>query len=130
MSLAIVNESESPESAEVAFLRNSTLTAAQVLAVRALAEGASLNDAARAAGVERNTLYRWRTRNAQFIAAMNAWAPRGTGTRQGPVPALRDAALAAVRQGLADGDGPAGNGGAWIAWACLRLRKTSRSCPA
>jgi hypothetical protein len=83
---------------------NSALTPAQALAVRALTEGMSLNDAARAAGVERITLYRWRTRNPQFIAAMNAWRREQLEHGQEQFVLLRDAALDAVRQGLARGD--------------------------
>ena len=83
---------------------NSSLSPAQVLALRALAEGASLNDAAKAAGVERNALYRWRTRNPHFIAAMNAWRRDHLEIARQQFLLLRDSALDAVRKGLAEGD--------------------------
>jgi hypothetical protein len=49
------------------------LQARQRLALQALAAGNSVYAAARHAGVNPSTLFRWRRRDARFIAAFNAW---------------------------------------------------------
>src|SRR5665213_1366692 len=49
------------------------LSATQVTALEALAAGQSLADAARWAGVNPGTIYRWKKNDPGFIAALNAW---------------------------------------------------------
>ena len=62
------------------------------------------DDAAAAAGVDRGTLYRWRTQDHDFIAALNAWRwEMQTHTRDRML-ALADEALSAVRAGIKHGD--------------------------
>lgn len=48
-----------------------TLTEPQATAVVALSEGATVTDAARQAGVTRQTVSEWKNRNPAFIAAYN-----------------------------------------------------------
>src|SRR5690348_2306126 len=49
------------------------VSAQQETALRALAAGRALGEVAAEAGVDRGTLYRWRTRDPQFMAALKAW---------------------------------------------------------
>lgn len=51
----------------------SKLTPPQAKALRELLAGARTQEAADAAGVDRVTLYRWRTQDPQFMAALSAW---------------------------------------------------------
>src|SRR6476469_324657 len=82
----------------------SHVTPQQAAALRVLAAGKPLNDAAAAAGVDRGTLYRWRTQDHDFIAALNAWRwEMQTHTRDRML-ALADEALAAVQAGIKHGD--------------------------
>jgi hypothetical protein len=82
----------------------SHVTPQQAEALRALAAGKPLNDAAAAAGVDRGTLYRWRTQDHEFIAALNAWRwEMQTHTRDRML-ALADKAIAAVQASVEQGD--------------------------
>lgn len=70
------------------------LTAKQVLALEALLSGATDTDAAAAADVRRETLYRWKTRDPAFIAELNrrrreAWDAAQGRARQMVSDALR-----------------------------------------
>src|SRR6185437_4848455 len=49
------------------------LSIAQKSALAALIAGKGPHQAARMAGVDRSTLYRWRTNDFDFMAALNAW---------------------------------------------------------
>src|SRR6185437_16368582 len=49
------------------------LSPKQTLALTALQEGNSYDQAAEAADVDRGTLYRWRKIDPNFIAALNRW---------------------------------------------------------
>jgi hypothetical protein len=49
-----------------------TLSDEQLTVLRALLDGASVTDAARVAGVSRQTASEWRNRNPSFIAVLNA----------------------------------------------------------
>lgn len=64
--------------------RHVTLSPAQVRALAALAQGQSYNDAARAAGVTRETIYRWR-KDGDFAAA---WADVREGMRAETIDAI------------------------------------------
>src|SRR5436309_803606 len=82
----------------------SHVTPQQAEALRALAAGKPLNDAAAAEGVDRGTLYRWRTQDHDFVAALNAWRwEMQTHTRDRML-ALADEALAAVQASIKHGD--------------------------
>ena len=87
--------------------RASGLTAAQTIALEALLRGATVTDAAKAAGVSRQTVSTWRNQDPLFIAAMNAAARdqlRETHT------GLRALAPAALAHPLARVGGRRGNG--------------------
>lgn len=51
-----------------------------------------------------NALYRWRTRNQHFMAAMNAWRRDHLEHARDQFLLMRDSAMEAVRLGLAKGD--------------------------
>ena len=51
----------------------SRLSEAQAAALRELAAGKPFGQAAAAAGVDRGTLYRWRTEDDDFIEALFEW---------------------------------------------------------
>lgn len=88
--------------------RNATdpaaLTDAQVLALDALLAGATVADAAAAAGVDRSTLWRWRTEVAAFEAALNAGRAQLREAYQGRLYALADRAVATVEAAVQGGD--------------------------
>jgi hypothetical protein len=69
------------------------LTVPQRIALAAMIAGKAPNAAARIAGVDRSTLYRWRTDDVDFIAALNAWRDQAL---QSTMDHLRNAAQEAA----------------------------------
>src|SRR4051812_14852227 len=80
------------------------VTPQQEIALRMLVSGRRVSEAAAAAGVERATLFRWRTQDANFIAALNAWRAETQAHARDRLLGLADASLRAVAGGLANGD--------------------------
>ena len=62
---------ENPQATALAVA--SRLTGEQAVALRCIVEGRSMVEAAAAAGVDRTTLYRWRTEDEKFLVALEAW---------------------------------------------------------
>ncbi len=91
--------------AERVKIGDAMLTRAQVLALRALEEGKSLNEAAAAAKVDRGTLFRWRIRDPHFIAANNAWRREQLEFGRDQMLLLRNTAMNAITSRLKQGDG-------------------------
>lgn len=76
----------------------------QAAALRALVEGRTTVQAAAEAGVDRGTLYRWRTQDRDFMAALNAWRADMVAQARDRMLALADKAVNAVAGGLDKGD--------------------------
>lgn len=88
--------------------RLSKLTPQQAKALRELLAGARTQEAAAAAGVDRVTLYRWRTQDPQFMAAMSAWRNETHEHAMDQMLALADASVCAVAHGIAECDSKLG----------------------
>src|SRR6185437_2684160 len=86
----------------------SKLTPQQAIALRQLLEGARTQEAADAAGVDRVTLYRWRTQDSQFMAALSAWRNETHEHAMDQFLALSEASVAAVAHGIAECDSKLG----------------------
>ena len=79
------------------------LTEAQTIALRELAAGKPVAEAA-AAGVDRSTLYRWRTMDDDLIEAMGDWRQETRVHCRDRMLAIADKAIRAVETGLEKGD--------------------------
>jgi len=90
-----------------------TLTADQRAALVAIASGQSFSEAARTAGISRQTLYEWRQSSPTFVAALNAWQSDARASAQNRLVGLTDLAVDAVSQSIQKGD-------VRIAWDLLR----------
>ena len=86
----------------------SNLTPSQAKALRELLAGARTQEAADAAGVDRVTLYRWRTQDPQFMAALSAWRNETHEHAMDQMLALADASVCAVAHGIAECDSKLG----------------------
>jgi len=82
----------------------SKVTPQQAIALRELLSGAMTQEAAKAAGVDRTTLYRWRTQDPQFMAALSAWRNETHEHAMDQFLALSEASVAAVAHGIANCD--------------------------
>jgi hypothetical protein len=80
------------------------LSSAQTAALRALVAGKSLNQAAADAGVDRTTLYRWRTHDPDFIEALADWRVDIDSYCRDRMMAIADDAIEAVAAGVKKGD--------------------------
>src|SRR6266699_3065039 len=80
------------------------LTEAQTVALRELAAGKQVTEAAAAAGVDRSTLYRWRTMDDDFMEAMGDWRQESRVHCRDRMLAIADKAIRAVETGLEKGD--------------------------
>ncbi|MDB5357619.1 MAG: Helix-turn-helix of insertion element transposase [Phycisphaerales bacterium] len=80
------------------------LTSQQRIAVAALASGQSVAACARSAGVSGATLYRWRTKDPAFIAAVNAWRGQAQDAVRDRLLAMADEAAMAVFAAIRNGD--------------------------
>lgn len=86
----------------------SKLTSQQATALRQLLAGARTQEAADAAGVDRVTLYRWRTQDPQFMAALSAWRNETHEHAMDQFLSLSEASVAAVADGLSNCDSKLG----------------------
>jgi hypothetical protein len=80
------------------------LTADQRAALVAIASGQSFSEAARTAGISRQTLYEWRQSSPIFVAALNAWQSDARASAQNRLVGLTDLAVDAVAQSIQKGD--------------------------
>jgi hypothetical protein len=77
------------------------LSQAQLLAVKALRNGCSLWQAAKAAGVSRLTLHEWRAQHSEFSEAMEGWEARALTLAGSRVAELAPLAADAMSDALA-----------------------------
>lgn len=89
-----------------AFSLPPTLSPAQGKAVAALAQGASLAEAARAAGIHRSTLYHWLESNSQFRTAVQESRAEFAHYLRAELRQLATLAVATLRQLLTNADTP------------------------
>ena len=76
------------------------LSTEQAAVLRAIMNGKTLSDAAKAGGVTRATVYRWQRQNPQYIAALNAWQQQTTDSARNRLLAMADKAVVAVHSAL------------------------------
>ena len=80
------------------------LRKAQVLALEHLMAGTPIHEAARHAGVDRRTLYRWIKSDPKFAATYNAWRKETVDSGQARVLAMGDAALDVLEKAIKNGN--------------------------
>jgi hypothetical protein len=80
------------------------LTAGQEIALQRLFAGSSVAQAARAAQVDRRTVFRWMQENHHFVAAYNAWQREMVASGRARVLAMNDLALDTVQNAMLKGD--------------------------
>jgi hypothetical protein len=80
------------------------LTLIQEHALRRLAAGSNIVDAARSAGVDRRTLHRWIKSDPDFAAAYNAWQQEVIASGRARVLAMSNKALDTVQAAIEKGD--------------------------
>lgn len=80
------------------------LSRAQCSAIELLARGEPVMKVAEAVGVDRGTIYRWRTSDPNFIAALNRWRGEMQAETRDRVLALSAGAADSVARSIADGD--------------------------
>lgn len=80
------------------------LTAAQVVALAAIAGGGSVSDAAAAAGVHRATVYRWLDSDPVFVAERNRLQAEQRARLNAQVNELTDLAIGFIRGVLDDSE--------------------------
>jgi hypothetical protein len=80
------------------------LSPPQRTALAAIGGGQSLACAAQVAGVSASTLYRWRTKDPAFIAALNAWRGQTNDAVRDRLLAMSDQAALTILGGLRAGD--------------------------
>jgi hypothetical protein len=73
------------------------LSPKQWTVLKELAGGGSISAAARAAGVERHTFYRWMRNDPKFIAALNDWRNHAVQSARDTMAAMLDDAAKCVR---------------------------------
>lgn len=93
-----------PRPREGAELPAIQLSPAQCSAVELLARGEPVSKVAEAVGVDRGTIYRWRTSDPNFIAALNRWRGEMQAETRDRVLALSAGAADSVARSIADGD--------------------------
>ena len=79
------------------------LPAVQQAALQELGKGATITDAAQAAGVDRKTVSRWIHHDAVFAAAYNAWCQELLDSGLGRALAMSDAALTTIANAIQNG---------------------------
>jgi hypothetical protein len=80
------------------------LTATQERALRELAAGQNISGAARLAGVDRRTVYRWMRADPNFASAYNAWKNEIVASGRARVLALTDLAIDTVKSAMLQGN--------------------------
>lgn len=80
------------------------LSPAQCSAIELLVRGESVIKVAEAVGVDRGTIYRWRTSDPNFIAALNRWRGEMQAETRDRVLALSAGAADSVARSIKDGD--------------------------
>lgn len=76
------------------------LPARQRTALVSLAAGHGFNEAARAAGVTRQALFAWRTKDARFQAALNAWQQDAVASARHRLVGLLDGAVTCLSDAI------------------------------
>ena len=107
-------------SAALAILRG--LNPAQAAAFTSIVEGGSMTAAAEAAGVARGTLYRWRTEDPRFIAAVKEWRTQERDSAYDGLSGLAATCTAAIAQAVSSGD-------ARLAMRVLERLRNARDVP-
>jgi hypothetical protein len=103
--LAAVKEpGEVPDEQRTTVVALSRVSESQAAALRVLVAGRPMVEAATEAGVDRGTLYRWRTQDTHFMAALNAWRAETRAHARDRMLAMADKAIGAVAGGLDKGD--------------------------
>jgi hypothetical protein len=108
---AVVTSTKAPETAPASSLarvadETAGLPMRQRTALVALAAGRSYSEAARMAGVGRQTLYEWRQKDARFAAVLNAWQRTAVASAQQRLLAVLDDAVTAVCDAITTGSAP------------------------
>jgi hypothetical protein len=98
------------------------LSPPQRTALAAIGGGQSMACAAQVAGVSASTLYRWRTKDPAFIAALNAWRNQTNDAVRDRLLAMSDQAALTILGGLRAGDTK-------LAMALLKLLGTAAPAP-
>jgi hypothetical protein len=80
------------------------LSAQQRVAIAALASGQSITASAQTAGVSGATIYRWRTKDPVFIAAVNAWRNQAHDAVRDRLVAMADQAAMTILGAMRKGD--------------------------
>jgi hypothetical protein len=80
------------------------LPARQRTALLSLAAGQGFNEAARAAGVTRQALFAWRTKDARFQAAFNAWQHDAIASARSRLVGLLENAVTALTNAVQESD--------------------------
>lgn len=93
-----------PRPREGAELPAIQLSPAQGSAIELLVRGEPIMKVAEAVGVDRGTIYRWRTSDPNFIAALNRWRGEMQAETRDRVLALSADAADSVARSIADGD--------------------------
>jgi hypothetical protein len=106
---AVATSSKAPETAAPSTLarvadETAGLPMRQRTALLALASGRSYTEAARMAGIARQTLYEWRQKDARFAAILNIWQRTVVASAQQRLHALLDDAVSAVADAITEGD--------------------------
>jgi transposase-like protein len=96
------------------------LSPRQMLALKAFHSGSSLADAAKAAGVTRQTLHRWRTQYHWFFEAMEVWEEGQMVIARSRLVDMADNAVDALAHAIEDGDARA----AMMVLKSLRILRT------
>jgi hypothetical protein len=96
------------------------LSPRQMLALRAFHSGSSITDAAKAAGVTRQTLHRWRTIYHSFAEAMDVWEEGQMIIARSRLVDMADNAIDTLANVIADGNARA----AMIVLRSLRILRT------
>jgi hypothetical protein len=85
-------------------LASADLKARQRNALLALAAGQGFAEAAKTAGVSRQTLYDWRRNDPRFSAVFNAWQSESMTSGQNRLVGLIDSAVSTLGQSIQNGD--------------------------
>ncbi|HWE97194.1 MAG TPA: hypothetical protein VG269_24760 [Tepidisphaeraceae bacterium] len=80
------------------------LSAQQRVAIASLASGQSISSSAQSAGVSGATIYRWRTKDPAFIAALNAWRNQANTAVRDRLLAMADQAAMTIFGAMRKGD--------------------------
>ncbi len=80
------------------------LDAKQVVALESLLQGSTATEAARAAGVNRRTLWRWQRADVEFQAALNRGRREAREAAQMRLEGLAGSAISTLEQAVAEGD--------------------------